>query len=176
MTGKNLKYTTFAIIVHWLMVILVAVMFLIGWHMVDLPRGSDRGYFFALHKSLGLTVFLLLLLRLFWRIKNAPPKLPPEVSQFRRQVSGVVHRLFYILLFLQPISGYMSSSFSGYKTSFFSLALPHWGWSDPPLNELLTELHVIFSISLMLTVVLHVVGVVMHVVEGHSHLFRRMWF
>ena len=126
MTGKNLKYTTFAIIMHWLMVILVAVMFLIGWYMVDLPRGNDRGYFFALHKSLGLTVFLLLLLRLFWRIKNTPPKLPSEVGEFRRQVSGVVHRLFYILLFLQPISGYMSSSFSGYKTSFFSLALPHW--------------------------------------------------
>ena len=176
MQQVNLKYTKVAVAIHWITVLLVFAMFVLGWYMVDLPRGSSRGFFFSLHKSLGLMTFLLILVRLYWRMKNPPPAFPEEVGSFRRKVADSVHKLFYFLLIAQPLTGYLSSSFSGYKTSFFSLSLPYWGWSDPPLNEFFTELHVVFSIVLILVIVLHLLGVIVHFIEGHGRLFKRIWF
>lgn len=55
--------------------------------------------------------------------------------------------MLYILMFLQPLSGYLSSSFSGYTTNLFGIPLPAWGWKDPALNQLLTDFHIISSIN-----------------------------
>ncbi len=63
------------------------------------------------------------------------------MTPWERSLASVTHALLYVLIFLQPLSGYLSSSFSGYTTSFFGLPLPHWGWKDPVLNDLFSELH-----------------------------------
>ena len=172
----NAKYTKMAISIHWIMVILVTVMFVVGWYMVDLPPGPSRSFFFSLHKSLGLVVFLLVVFRAYWRITNRPPELPVEIGEFRRQIALIVHKLFYVLLILQPVTGYISTSFSGYKTSFFGIPLPYWGWRDPSLNELFTQLHIICSVVLFLTMGFHILGTILHWIEGRSYIFRRMWF
>ena len=170
------KYSKLAICFHWMTVVLISIMFAIGWYMVELPSGSDRSFFFALHKSLGLTVFVLVLFRGYWRIINRPPELPIEIGKFRRQAALTVHTLFYVFLILQPVTGYLSSTFSGYKTNFFAIPLPHWGWNDPSLNEVFTTLHIICSMSLVFIIGLHIMGALLHWVEGHSHILRRMWF
>ena len=109
-------------------------MFILGWYMVDLPQGSSRGFYFSLHKSLGILTFLLIIFRLIWRIKSPPPCRPSEIRRFRGMLADAVHKAFYFVLLIQPITGYLSSSFSGYKTSFFSLPLPYWG-GVTPLNN-----------------------------------------
>ena len=161
---------------HWVTVLLVSAMFIIGWYMVDLPPGSGRGFYFSLHKSLGILTFLLIVFRLGWRIKRPAPGRPSEIGRFRGTLADVVHKAFYFVLVVQPITGYVSSSFSGYKTNFFSVPLPHWGWSDPPLNEFFTQLHVVFSSLLVFLIIIHLLGAVLHVIEGHGHILKRMWF
>lgn len=147
----------------------------LGWFMVELPKGPERGYYFALHKSMGLTIFLFMLVRISWRLLNAAPAFPDSVPLWQRALAHGVHIGFYILLVAQPVSGYLSSSFSGYKTKLFGLPLPHWGWRDAPLNELFTEIHVAISIGLVVLVGVHLLGVLTHVLMGEGRMFRRMW-
>ena len=168
------RYTATAIVIHWLAALVIVALVGIGWFMVDLPKGPDRGYYFALHKSIGLSLFLLMLVRISWRLTHRPPQLPDEVPAWQRTLARSVHLCFYVLLVLQPVSGYLSSSFSGYRTKLFGIPLPHWGWSDPPLNELFTEIHVIGSIAIVVLVGIHLAGVLSHLLGGQARLVRRI--
>lgn len=169
------RYTGIAIAIHWITAVLVFVLVGLGWFMVDLPRGPERGYYFALHKSIGLTVFALLVVRIIWRFRHPPPPFPEDLPWWRTVLAKIVHLAFYAVLIVQPVSGYLSSSFSGYKTQWFGVPLPHWGRHDPPLNELLTEIHVIGSIALVFLVACHLLGVLSHLAAGEGSLLRRMW-
>lgn len=101
--------------------------------------------------------------------------MPDSVPRWQAQLARGVHGAFYVLLLLQPASGYLSSCFSGYPTSWFGMALPTWGWRDAPLNELFTELHVLCSITLLVLIGVHVVGFISHLLAGERGLSRRMW-
>ncbi len=169
-----LKYTRTAMLLHWATAGLLIGMFALGWTMVELPKGPARGEAFALHKSLGMTVLLLTGWRLAWRVRHTPPLFPATVPVWQATLAHAVHVLFYLLLILQPLTGYLSSSFSGYGTSFFGLPLPRWGDLNPPLNEFLTELHVIGSLALLGLVVTHVAGALSHVLRPGDRLLRRM--
>ncbi|MCK5432847.1 MAG: cytochrome b/b6 domain-containing protein, partial [Gammaproteobacteria bacterium] len=86
MTDQD-RYSFTAILLHWVMAILAITLFGLGWYMVDLPKGSDeRSWFFALHKSIGLTMAILVLLRLIWRLKHVPPVLPASISKFKQKL------------------------------------------------------------------------------------------
>ena len=170
----NERYPLLSIIFHWATAVLIIALFAIGWSMVDLPRGPERSATFALHKSLGLTVLLLSVFRVFWRWRFPAPAYGQDVARWKIRVARIVHALFYVALFLQPISGYISSSFSGYKTKWFGLPLPHWGYRDPPLNEFFTEIHVATSLILATLIALHIGGALSHLLVRDG-LFSRMW-
>ena len=169
------QYTRVAMLLHWLTVLMVAALFAIGWNMVELPKGPARAYYFALHKSVGLSVFALLCLRIMWRLGHRPPPFPPHLPTWQAHLARGVHGVFYVLLVLQPASGYLSASFSGYATRWLGMALPDWGWRDAPLNELFTELHVLCSIALLVLIGIHVAGFVSHLVQRDRALSGRMW-
>ena len=95
--------------------------------MEGLPKGPDWSAYFSLHKSVGLTVFLLAALRLVWRATHPPPPLPASMPRWQSLLARGNHEFLYALIFLQPVSGYLSSSFSGYRTSFFGFPLPSLG-------------------------------------------------
>lgn len=175
MLNNQQNYNGVAIFLHWSMAIFIVSLFLIGWYMVDLPKGSDeRTWFFSLHKSIGLTVALLLILRLAWRCLYKPPALPEDLSKIKQQLAHTAHYLLYIAMFVQPLSGYLSSSFSGYRTKLWGLPLPQWGEKVPALNELLTNVHEISSVVLLILIVLHLLGVVVHIYKGELHILKRM--
>jgi len=173
-SDRSGQYTLTAVVLHWSIAILVFALFAIGWSMVDLPRGPDRSSTFALHKSIGLTVFLLALVRAGWRFAHPPPPYPDSMPQWQITLARSAHLLFYVLLVLQPASGYLSSSFSGYDTKLFGIPLPQWGWRDPPLNELFTEIHVISSVLFMVVIGIHVAGALSHLFDRNGGVFRRI--
>ena len=172
--GLPAKYSHTSMVLHWVTVGLVAALYYIGWGMVDLPKGPVRGEAFALHKSLGMTVFLLTFVRLAWRLHAPPPPLPVNIARWQRLLATVVHHLFYVLLFLQPLMGYLSSSFSPYPSSYFGVPLPDWGENIPTLNEFFTELHVAGSVTMLIVIALHVLGALSHVFTAGDRLMRRM--
>ena len=132
------------------MAILLICMFVLGTYMVDLPKGSDeRSWYFALHKSIGLTLALLAFIRLSLKFIFKSPPLPDEVTFIQKKLATATHNLLYLMMFIQPVTGYISSSFSGYKTKFWGVPLPHWGWKSPALNELFTTVHQISALFLV---------------------------
>jgi cytochrome b561 len=173
-TDQKNRYTRVAMALHWLMAILIFALFAIGWHMVDLPRGPDRSANFALHKSIGLTVLLLAAVRIGWRFFHRPPPHNSLVPAWRVTAARSTHLLFYVLLFLQPTSGYLSSSFSGYETKVFGVPLPQWGWLDSPLNELFTEIHVMSSVLFVVFIGIHICGALSHGLSRNDGVLRRI--
>lgn len=168
------RYTSPAILLHWAIAALIFFQLGLGWYMNELPKGPDRSAFFALHKSVGLGIFLLAAVRLAWRATHSPPPLPATLPPWQRALASMNHRLLYALIFFQPVSGYLSSSFSGYTTSFFGLPLPHWGWKEPYWNELFSDLHEASAITLAVLVGIHALGAMSHAMKPGDPLFRRM--
>ncbi len=177
MENKIQKYTLPAMVLHWLVAALIISLFIIGWYMVELPENvvpSVRKPWFELHKSLGITVFALLILRVIWRFTHTPPPLPPSVPSWQVRLVEVTHKIFYISMFLQPISGYLSSSFSGYKTKWFGFPLPHWGWKDEANNEFFSGVHDVSAMILLALIILHLAGVVSHLLKRDPSILKRM--
>lgn len=174
-TGTRDTYDITSIILHWLTVLLVCALFGLGWYMVDLPKGSpERSYFFALHKSTGLTTAAVMFARIGWRLRHPAPPLPASVVPWQRRLAGATHLLLYFFLVLQPLSGYLSASFSGYATRFWGIPLPQWGWQNSMINELFTDIHVASSIALLCLIILHVCGALAHIVGAHENVLVRM--
>lgn len=169
------RYDLASILLHWVMALLILVLFLLGWYMVDLPKSSaERTYFFSLHKSVGLTVATLAVLRIGWRIRS--PGLAPAsgLAEWQRRLSVVTHRLLYAFMVLQPLSGYLSSSFSGYTTRFWGIPLPQWADEDWVVNELFTGVHELSSMALLALISLHFCGALAHLWTGHENVLPRM--
>ncbi len=161
---------------HWIMALLIFILLLLGWWMEDLPKGSDeRSYFFALHKSIGLTTFALLVLRLAWRVFNTPPGLPITLRTWQRQLAIIIHHSLYVLMIVQPLTGYLSSSFSGYKTKIWGvIILPQWADKNKELNAMFSEFHEICSILLSICILIHLAGAFAYMFSKHENVLLRM--
>ncbi len=166
------RYTTVAVVLHWVMVLLVVAMLCLGLTMTEMSRENPvRSELFMLHKSLGLSTLLVVVARLAWRLGHKPPPLPEQLPLWQRRLAAWNHGLLYLVLFAQPLTGYLSSSFSGYKTRFWGMPLPHWGWKAPDLNELFTTYHEMGYITLLVLIGLHVFGALWH---AHRHREMRI--
>jgi len=170
------KYTWPAVALHWLMALLVLVMLALGLYMAELPKGPERSELIALHKSIGITLAFLLVVRLAWRASHAPPPYPATMPAWQQRAAHANATALYVFLFVQPVSGFLSSTFSGYKTSYFGLPLPYWGRDAPELNALFHSIHVASSRVLMVLIALHLAAVALHALVRRDGVVRRMFF
>ncbi|MBI1732013.1 MAG: cytochrome b [Gammaproteobacteria bacterium] len=169
------RYDPLSIALHWAVALLILVLFLLGWYMVDLPKGSaERSYFFSLHKSVGLTVASLVVVRIAWRARQPEPVPVAGLAQWQRRLAAMTHRLLYVFMIVQPLTGYLSASFSGYPTGFWGVPLPQWADKDPVVNEIFTGVHVLSSKVLLALIVLHTCGALSHLWSRHENVLRRM--
>jgi len=168
------RYGSPAIALHWLQAGLVVALLAIGWTMTDLPKGAERSAAFALHKSLGLCALALILIRLAWRRHQAPPAPAVQLTPRERRLSVAVHRALYLLLLLAPLAGYLSASFTRYPMKFFGLALPTPGWPDETLNALFNTLHKGAVWGLMLLLLLHLAGALLHALRRDGVISRML--
>ena len=158
------------------MALLVIAMLCLGLYMADLPKGPERSRLIALHKSIGITLAGLYCVRLAWRLRHPPPPYPASMPAWQQQAAHANAIALYVLLIVQPIMGYLSSSFSGYKTSWFGLPLPNWGWESQPLNAAFNFAHVVGSRVLIVLITLHLAGVALHAIVRRDGVVRRMLF
>jgi cytochrome b561 len=168
------KYTWPAILLHWLMALLVLAMLALGLYMADLPKGDLRSELIRIHKSIGITLALLWVLRVAWRLSHPPPPYPPVMPEWQRRLATANVRTIYVLLIFQPLSGYLSSSFSGYATRVFGLPLPQWGWESPELNHIFNLVHAVSARALILFISLHLAGAAWHGLVRRDGVVRRM--
>ncbi|UXI69327.1 cytochrome b [Tahibacter amnicola] len=129
-------------LLHWVMALLIIGAGIVGWYMTDLPNSPQKMKIYAMHKSVGLTVLALVLLRLVWRWRdNRPADVPMPAWQAR--AAHAVHVLLYGLMLVMPLSGWLYNSASGYPLRWFGMVnLPSLtGGQDAALKSLAHEVH-----------------------------------
>lgn len=160
---------------HWLIVVLVIVQFLVGSYAHDLPVSLLRLKLFTLHKSIGVTAFALVLLRLAWRFYSPAPPLPAHMLTWQRRLAHVSHVLLYALLLVIPVVGWISSSASNLTVRwFFLFNLPDLVGPDPALAKSAKELHMALAWTLLAVASLHAAAAFWHELIVKDGVLRRM--
>jgi cytochrome b561 len=169
------RFSTTAIVLHWLVAVLVIANFAWGWWMQEIPKTPPgvRADAFNLHKSLGLTLVLLMAVRLWWRIAHPGPPLP-AMPLWQARAARWTHALLYVALIAMPVTGYLGSVYSGYPVKFFGVTLPAWGSRQPALKDLFSAAHLYASWMLAGLVALHVAAALKHALVDGDGLLGRM--
>lgn len=160
---------------HWLIVLLIAVMAVIGLTMEDIAGSADKRTVYALHKSLGITILALVALRLLWRLYAGTPTPVPGTPAWQHRIAGLTHFAIYVLMFALPLSGWVLNSASGFPLQWFGLFnLPHIVERSHDLHELAEDVHELLFWALMLLVALHAAAAFYHHLFVGDDTLRRM--
>jgi cytochrome b561 len=160
---------------HWLIVVLLIVHVTLATLADDLPLGMKKLALLARHKSVGITILGLVVLRLLWRWMNPTPELPDTLKPYERVLANMTHAGLYILLFAMPLSGWMMSSARGFPVSWFGyVQLPDLVPKDKTLYDALLETHETLAWALYTIVFLHVVAALKHHFMLKDNVLRRM--
>ncbi|MBL8468977.1 cytochrome b [Methyloversatilis discipulorum] len=170
-----MRYTRTAMSLHWLIALMLFGMFGFGLYMVELPLSPQKLKFYSYHKWAGVTVFLLVLARLAWRITHRPPALPADMPAWQVTAAKAGHHLLYLLMVIVPLSGWLMSSAKGFQTVWFGvLPLPDLLAKDEALGEALLLTHRLLNWFFMLVVAGHVVAALKHHFIDRDGLLSRM--
>jgi cytochrome b561 len=168
------KYTRTAIGLHWLLALGLTGSFCLGLYMSDLPLSPRKLQLYSWHKWAGVTLLLLALVRLAWRLTHRPPALPPMPAPLRIAATGM-HHLLYLLMFVIPLSGWLMSSAKGFQTVWFGLIpLPDLLEKDVELGKALAEVHELLNWGLALLVLAHAVAALKHHFIDRDDVLTRM--
>ncbi|MFN3931449.1 MAG: cytochrome b [Brevundimonas sp.] len=169
------RYSTVSLVLHWLIAALVVGQIaLIAAH--DATEGSLSREFVNLHKSVGLSLLVLTLARLGWRIANPAIPIPDSTPRWQKVVARSTHVLFYVLLLAMPLVGWAASSAAGRDILWFGLfewpALPIGGGRETAGQ--LMDLHELAAKGLYVLIFLHVVGALKHHFIDRDNVLHRM--
>jgi cytochrome b561 len=172
--SASASYTRTAITLHWLAAALILCNFLLGPWMVDLPISPQKLRLYAWHKWIGITIFLLVLVRLAWRRRHPPPP-PVAMPDWQRRAAGAAHALLYVLMLLIPLSGWVYSSATGVQVVYLGLVpLPDLVAKDKALAAILKAVHAVLNLSLLALVFVHAGAAVKHHVVDRDVVLARM--
>lgn len=180
------RYTQVAIILHWLIALGVIGLIAAGkWMVGAINRPDTQALAFdvyQLHKSVGITVLLLTVLRLAWRLGHRPPPLPEAMPGWQKAAAVGAHWLFYLLLIGIPLSGWavVSASPLGLPTLLYGVvewphigALTHVADRQATTHQL-EEIHELLGNAMLLLVVLHAAAALKHQFLDRDNLLARM--
>jgi len=169
------RYTAVAQLLHWIIAALIVTQFTLAWTAKDLPLGTHKLALLARHKSFGMTVLMLAILRLLWRLMNPPPELPPGMPPIERRLARATHIAFYVLLFAMPLTGWMMSSAKNYSVSWFGLfTWPDLMGKNETAFKLLKATHDYLSNALFSIAVLHILAALKHHFWNKDDVLLRM--
>lgn len=148
---------------HWLIALLIAVQLALGWVAEDMELSPVKLDLFVWHKSLGLTVLLLVVLRLGWRIANPPPAPLTGSGQWETRLALAGHWLLYVLMFAVPLTGWWIADTSRIPfRMYWLLPLPDLIEADKAASTLAAEVHGALTTLLAVTVAGHVLAALRH--------------
>ena len=168
------RYTGPAIAAHWVIAALILVAFPLGVYMHELPLSPTKLKLYSYHKWIGITVLLLFVPRILWRITHRPPA-PLAMPAWQHRIAESTYHLLYLLMFLVPLSGWLMSSAKGFQVVYFGvLPLPDLVGKSEDLGDLLKGVHEALNFGLLALVGLHVAGALKHVIIDRDGTLRRM--
>lgn len=181
--AANRRYDLASIVLHWTLALLIVVQIGLGWWMNEvLPDHTPfQGQVEGVHISLGLTMFLLVLVRIGVRLTHPAPPSPPGIPLWERALARTSHVVFYLLMLALPLTGWTLLSLGTHPIQFWGLPWPHlpgvgqlFGSPAPrPVRHEISHIHVYILIWIVLiNLALHVAGALKHQFDGKPVLWR----
>jgi cytochrome b561 len=162
-------------LLHWTIVILVITQFVLGTIADDLPLGMHKLAVLARHKSVGITIFMLVVLRLVWRWSNPTPALPSTLKPYERHLARITHAALYVLLLVMPITGWIMSSARAFPVSWFGFfQLPDLVAPNKTLYDAMLTTHGTLAWILAGVATLHLLAALKHHFVLKDDVLRRM--
>jgi cytochrome b561 len=175
MNVHDTSYTGTAKTLHWLMALMLLGLLIVGFYMHDLPLSPQKLQIYSWHKWAGVSVFLLVWVRLAWRVTHRPPALPDSMPFVMRLMAHVGHGSLYLLMLAIPLSGWLMSSAKGFQTVWFGvLPIPDLVGKDRALGATLQAVHQTLNYLLIVVVAGHVLAALKHHWIDKDNILRRM--
>lgn len=192
------RYTKTAIVLHGLIALGIFAMFALGWYMHEIPKDaakqisfdlfdlgiyswqlteavSPRAFYFNLHKSIGVTLLVLILFRVYWRITHRPPAMLRTYKAWERKLATATHHLLYVLMVAMPLSGLIMATTSKYGVIWFGIEIIP-GLDNKFIRELFKETHEVIGAVLLAFIILHTLGALKHKLIDKDETMKRMSF
>jgi cytochrome b561 len=169
------RYGVVTQLLHWAIVVLIIVQYVLANKADDLPLGSAKIATLAQHKSFGITILFLALLRMTWRWMNPVPGVPSTMPRWQRLGAHASHLGLYALLFVTPLLGWTMSSARNFSVSWFGLfTLPDLVSPNRPLYDFLHEAHEVAAKLIFGLALLHAAAALKHHFIDKDNVLRRM--
>ncbi len=173
-SSSSPHYTNTAIALHWVMALSIFAALAMGLYMVDLRISPQKLQLYSWHKWLGITIFILAAIRLLWRLRYAPPA-EAHMSPWQQQAARWGHRLFYVMFFAIPLSGWLFSSAKGFPTVYLGLfPLPDLVDKNEELATIFKAIHKYAGYALGVMVLGHIAAAIQHELATPKQMLRRM--
>lgn len=168
------RYGAIAQLFHWVIVVLIVTQFVLANRAEGLSPVAKIGVL-ATHKSVGITILALALLRLGWRLLNPVPPAPSGTPRWQGRAAHVSHFLLYALLFITPLLGWLMSSARSFSVSYFGLfTLPDFIEPNRAAYERLHDLHELMAQTLAVLAIIHIAAALKHHFFDRDDVLRRM--
>jgi cytochrome b561 len=168
-------YTVAARVLHWITAVLVLTMIPLGVVIAYEWGGPAQDFLYNLHKSIGVTLFPIVLVRLIYRLGHPPPPLPDDIPAVQRLAAHATHWALYLLLLLQPTVGYIMTSAYPAPIPFFGLFnLPQLWPPDRALSDALTLVHRNIGILIAVVAAMHIGAALFHHFVRKDRVLMRM--
>jgi cytochrome b561 len=163
------RWGSVSIGLHWTIAALVLLVQVpAGITMVSVEPGTAQNVGYNIHKTNGIVIFLLAIVRLGWRSSHPVPFLPADMPVWQARLARTTHAILYLVLFLMPITGFLYTAMGGFPVPFFMLYdLARFVPENKPVAEIFKYAHLTLQYVLYVTVLLHVSGALYH------HFVRR---
>ena len=170
------RYTLPAITLHWLIALMIIGTFGMGLVMTEIPGITPAKLkYYSWHKWSGVTILLLALVRLGWRLGHPAPAYPASMPAWQQRAAEALHKLLYVLIVAVPLSGYFYTLASGFPVVWFGVIdLPVLIGPDPELKPILKGLHYWLNMTLAACVAVHVGAALKHHFIDRDGVLRRM--
>lgn len=170
------RYGIPSILFHWLTVLTVIGLFALGLWMVELTYYSEWYRTApAIHKSTGILLLILTILRVIWNVLNPKPEMPANSALWEHKVAAITHGLLYLLLFGVMCSGYLISTADGRPIEVFTwFSIPALPWAIQNQEDIAGKIHEILAYSLIVLMCIHAVAALKHHFIDKDDILRRM--
>jgi cytochrome b561 len=170
------RYSPFNQALHWITAACMFAILPLAWVMTSLAAKAPlRDTLFNWHKTLGLIVLALTVLRIGRRLVDGPPPYPPRIANWERRVAHAVYILFFLVLLWMPITGFLTSYYGGHPVKLFNLiATPPFLPRDQARSRLFGGLHGVGQWAVYGLIVLHLGAVSLHLIWRRTGLLGRM--
>jgi len=175
MADVNERYSLIARSIHWLTALMVLTMVPAGLIMIRIDGGALQNQLFDFHRSVGIVLMILTLLRLAYRLTHAPAPLPDSMPGWQKFAAKATHVFLYGFLLVNPFLGWVATSAYGAKISVFGLfTMPEIIAKDRALSEQLFQVHLVLGLLFTAAVLLHIAAALYHGLIRRDGVLSRM--